>query len=298
MEVHQLHYFMAVAEHGGMRAAARACGVTQPSLSKQIQKLEEELGHRLFDRLPRGAALTAAGQSLRPRAQTILSHIARALDAVRTDLDTGRGALRVGAIPTLAPFALPGAVTAFRRQFPDADLSVTEDVTANLIEALAADRLDVAYLSLPLNDPRLRHTLLFEEPLVAVMAADDPLASRTTVSPKDLAGRPPIVLHEAHCLGQRVTAYCSALGVGDAVPWRASQLATVQQWVAMGLGISLVPHMAARMDTSRRRVYRPLSKPVPTRAVVAAWPAGRTLPPLAQVLNTALIKIAGAESNA
>ena len=99
MEVHQLRYFLAVAEHGGMRAAARACGVTQPSLSKQIQKLEEELGRRLFDRLPRGAALTAAGQSLRPRAEQILGGITRALDAVRADLDIGRGRLRVGAIP-------------------------------------------------------------------------------------------------------------------------------------------------------------------------------------------------------
>ena len=144
MEVHQLRYFLAVAEHGGMRAAARACGVTQPSLSKQIQKLEEELGRRLFDRLPRGAALTAAGQSLRPRAEQILGGITRALDAVRADLDIGRGRLRVGAIPTLAPFALPGAVTRFRRRFPDAELSITEDVTANLVEALAADRLDVA----------------------------------------------------------------------------------------------------------------------------------------------------------
>lgn len=294
MEIHQLRYFMAVAEHGGMRAAARACGVTQPSLSKQIQKLEDELGHRLFDRLPRGAALTAAGQSLRPRAEAIMGDITRALDAVRTDLDAGRGALRVGAIPTLAPFALPGAVTKFRRRFPDADLSITEDITANLVEALAADRLDVAYLSLPLNDPRLRHVVLFEEPLLAVMAANDPLAQHRTITPEDLAGRPPIVLHDAHCLGQRVTAYCAALGVGDAAPWRASQLATVQEWVALGLGISLLPRMAARRDTSRRRVYRPLSEPVPTRAVVAAWPAGRTPPPLATALNAAVTEAAGA----
>ena len=293
MEVHQLRYFLAVAEHGGMRAAARACGVTQPSLSKQIQKLEEELGRRLFDRLPRGAALTAAGESLRPRAEQILGGITRALDAVRADLDIGRGRLRVGAIPTLAPFALPGAVTRFRRRFPDAELSITEDVTANLVEALAADRLDVAYLSLPLDDPRLTHELLFEEPLLAVVAADDPLAERRTVTPKDLAGRPPIVLHDAHCLGQRVTAYCAALGLSDAASWRASQLATVQEWVSLGLGISLLPRMVAQRDKSRRRVYRPLSKPVPTRAVVAARPAGRTPSPLADALSAAMIDAAG-----
>ncbi len=295
MEVHQLRYFLAVAEHGGMRAAARACGVTQPSLSKQIQKLEHELGHRLFDRLPRGAALTAAGQSLRPRAKRILGDVTRALDAVRTDLTSGRGRLRVGAIPTLAPFVLPGAVGRFCRRFPEADLSITEDVTANLVEALAADRLDVAYLSLPLDDPRLRYERLFEEPLLAMVAAADPLAAQKAVTPGDLAARPPIVLHEAHCLGQRVTAYCTAHGVGDAAAWRASQLATVQEWVALGLGISVVPRMAAQHDAGGRRVYRPLAEPVPKRAVVAAWPSGRSLPPLAEALSDAVVQAAGVD---
>ena len=290
MEVHQLRYFLAVAEHGGMRAAARACHVTQPSLSKQVQKLEAELGHRLFDRLPRGAALTAAGQSLLPRAQQILDEVGQALDAVRTDLSVGRGTLRVAAIPTIAPFALPAAVTAFRRRYADAELTITENVTAELVEELAADRLDVAYLSLPLDDPRITHKVLFEEPLLAVVAARDPLSRRKTITPDDLAARPPIVLHDAHCLGQRINAYCSALGIQSAPAWRASQLATVQEWVALGLGISLLPRMVARQDKSKRRVYRPLAKPVPTRAVIAAYPVRRSLSPLAAAFNAALVK--------
>lgn len=272
-----------------MRAAARACRVTQPSLSKQIHKLENELGHRLFDRLPRGAALTAAGHSLLPRAKQIVDEVGQALDSVRTDLSTGRGTLRVGAIPTIAPFALPAAVSVFRKRHAHANLSITENVTAQLVEELAADRLDVAYLSLPLNDPRLTHQLLFEEPLLAVVAANDPLATQKTITPQDLAARPPIVLHDAHCLGQRVNAYCTALGIQDAPAWRASQIATVQEWVALGLGISLIPHMAARQDKSRRRIYKPLAKPVPTRAVVAAYPVRRSLSPLAATLNDALV---------
>ncbi|MEM6854737.1 MAG: LysR family transcriptional regulator, partial [Planctomycetota bacterium] len=121
MEIHQLRYFLAVAEQGGMRQAARVCHVTQPSLSTQVQKLEDELGHRLFDRSSRGAELTEAGRSLLPRARQILGELSSTLDRVRADVETGRGQLRVGAIPTMAPFLLPPAVRRFQKQNPDAE---------------------------------------------------------------------------------------------------------------------------------------------------------------------------------
>ncbi|MEO0515332.1 MAG: LysR substrate-binding domain-containing protein [Planctomycetota bacterium] len=282
MEIHQLRYFLAVAEQGGMRQAARVCHVTQPSLSTQVQKLEDELGHRLFDRSSRGAELTEAGRSLLPRARKILAELSTTLDRVRADVDEGRGRLRLGAIPTMAPFLLPPAVRRFQRQNPEAELTITEDVTENLVEALAADRLDLAFMSLPLDDPRVAHQHLFDEPLSVVMAKDDPLAGRKTVRPRDLANRPPIVLHGMHCLGQRVRAYCEVLGLGEHQQWKAAQLATVQEWVALGLGISLLPRMVATRDRSTKRVYRPLAKPVPNRAVVVAHAAGRSVSNLGQ----------------
>lgn len=286
MEIHQLRYFLAVADQGGMRQAARVCHVTQPSLSTQIQKLEDELGHRLFDRSSRGAELTEAGRSLLPRARKIIAELSATLDTVRADVEQGRGRLRVGAIPTIAPFLLPPAVRRFRKQNPQAQLTITEDVTANLIEDLVAARLDLAFMSLPLDDPRIAHQHLFDEPLSVVMAKDDPLAERKTIRPRDLKNRPadcpPIVLHDIHCLGQRVQAYCQVIGLGEHAPWKAAQLATVQEWVALGLGISILPRMVAERDRSTKRVYRPLAKPVPTRAIVAAHAAGRSVSPLGQ----------------
>ncbi|MEM6855847.1 MAG: LysR family transcriptional regulator substrate-binding protein, partial [Planctomycetota bacterium] len=206
------------------------------------------------------------------------------LDRVRADVETGRGQLRVGAIPTMAPFLLPPAVRRFQKQNPDAELTIHEDVTEQLVEELAAARLDLAFMSLPLDDPRITTQHLFDEPLSVVMAKDDLLAQRKTIRPRDLRDRPPIVLHGMHCLGQRVRAYCEVLGLAEHQQWKAAQLATVQEWVALGLGISLLPRMVAERDRSAKRVYRPLSKPVPTRAVVVAHAAGRSLPNLGRAL--------------
>ncbi|MBB6429620.1 LysR family transcriptional regulator [Algisphaera agarilytica] len=290
MEIHQLRYFLAVAEQGGMRQAARVCHVTQPTLSMQIQKLEDELGHRLFDRSSRGTELTEAGRSLLPRARKILGELSVTLDTVRADVERGRGRLRVGAIPTIAPFLLPPAVRRFQKQNPEAELVIAEDVTASLIEELVASRLDLAFMSLPLDDERITFEHLFDEPLSVVMAKEDPLAERKTVRPNDLVDRPPIVLHDMHCLGQRVQAYCEVIGLGEHEQWKAAQLATVQEWVALGLGVSLLPRMVAERDRSAKRVYRPLAKPVPTRAVVAAHRADRPLSVLGRSLVDAVMQ--------
>lgn len=277
MEIHQLRYFVAVADQGGMRQASRVCHVTQPSLSKQVQKLEEELGHPLFERSSRGAKLTDAGRALLPRARQILGDLSATLDNVRADVETGQGRLLVGAIPTVAPFLLPPAVRGFQKAYPSADLTIYEDVTARLIEELAAARLDIAFMSLPLDDERIVHRKLLDEPLLAVMSRDEPLASRKTVRPGDLAKRPPIVLHGMHCLGQRVQSYCETIGLSEDGMWKAAQLATVQEWVALGLGVSILPRMVADRDRSTKRVYRPLAPPAPTRAVVVAHAAHRSM---------------------
>jgi len=289
MEIHQIRYFLAVAERGGMRPAARQCHVTQPSLSKQIQKLEAELGHPLFDRSSRGVKLTEAGRALLPRAQKILAEVTVALDSVRADVEVGRGRLNLGAIPTIAPFLLPAAVRRFQKRYPQADLTITEDRTANLIEELASARLDVAFMSLPLDDPRITHTHLFDEPLLAVVSKDDPLSKRKSITPRDLSKRPPIVLHDTHCLGQRVQAYCQSIGLHEQGQWKAAQLATVQEWVALGLGVSVLPRMVAERDLSAKRVYLPLAKPTPTRAIVAVHAVGRSISKLSHAFVTCLI---------
>ena len=146
MEIHQLRYFLAVAETGSFTAAAKRCHVAQPSLSQQVRRLEEQTGFRLFDRLPKGAALTDAGRALLPRARRILADVADAAAAVADDLETGRGALVVGAIPTMAPYLLPAMAPRFLRRFPECELTLVEDYTERLLDKLIDQSIDMAIL--------------------------------------------------------------------------------------------------------------------------------------------------------
>jgi LysR family hydrogen peroxide-inducible transcriptional activator len=176
MELHQLRYFVAVAEAGNFGRAAARCRVSQPSLSQQIIKLEAQFGRKLFDRLGRRIALTDAGLALLPRAKAILAEVIEAEREMIGDLDSGRGRLAIGAIPTIAPYLLPGVIRTFLAINPEADLTVSEDVTDGLIEAIADAELDLALMSLPIDDPRISYEELMIEPLLLVAPADDPIA--------------------------------------------------------------------------------------------------------------------------
>src|SRR5688572_30232658 len=243
MELHQLRYFLAVAESRSFSRGAAACDVAQPSLSQQIQKLEREVGRRLFDRLGRTVALTDAGRALLPRARRILAEVDGVERGVADEIDQGRGALTVGAIPTIAPFLLPGAVKRFLEAQPDAELLVREDLTGNLIEGLVRAELDLCVCALPLDDERLASEPLVTEPLLVAAAPGHPLAKRNHrgIRPADLDDEPAVVLHELHCLGEQVTAFCRQRRISPRIVCRTTQLTTVRSLVELGLGVSLVP---------------------------------------------------------
>jgi LysR family hydrogen peroxide-inducible transcriptional activator len=282
MELHQLRYFVAVAEAGNFGRAAVRCRVSQPSLSQQIIKLEARLGRKLFDRLGRRIALTDAGLALLPRAKAILAEVLEAEREVLGDVEAGRGRLALGAIPTIAPYLLPDVIRRFLDANPEADLTVREDVTDELIEGLASAELDLALMSLPLDDPRIAHEELMVEPLLVVAPAGDPIARSKAVELKDLEDRPAVVLHELHCLSSQVQSFCQAHHLNFRIVCRTTQLATVQSLVALGLGLSIVPRMAADADESDRRVYRPIARGKARRAIIAAWHPGRHRPRLAE----------------
>ena len=275
MELHQLRYFVAVAETGNFGRAAARCRVSQPSLSQQVIKLEARLGRRLFDRLGRRIALTDAGAALLPRAKAILAEVMEAERDLGGDLDAGRGRLAVGAIPTVAPYLLPGVIRGFLDANPEADLSVREDVTAELVEAVASAELDLAVMSLPIDDPRVAFEELMVEPLVVVAPADAALAMAGEVDLRDLDDQPAIVLHELHCLSSQVQSFCQAHHLNLRIVCRTTQLATVQGLVSLGLGLSIVPQMAVELDDPARRVYRPIAGAYARRSIVAAWHPGR-----------------------
>ncbi|MGB7157715.1 MAG: LysR substrate-binding domain-containing protein [Tepidisphaeraceae bacterium] len=271
MELHQLRYFVAVAESNSFSKGAAACDVAQPSLSQQIQKLEREVGRRLFDRLGRTVALTDAGRALLPRARRILAEVDGVERGVAEEIDDGRGALTIGAIPTVAPFLLPGAVSAFLKAQPQAQLLVREDLTGNLVEGLIRAELDLCVCALPLDDDRLATEQLVAEPLLVAAAAGHPLARGRGIRPSELEGQPAVVLHELHCLGEQVSSFCRQRRISPRIVCRTTQLTTVRSLVELGLGVSLVPRMCAATDAHGVCTYTPVDDPKLHRRVVVAW---------------------------
>jgi len=279
MELHQLRYFVAVAETGSFTRAAEREGVTQPTLSEQILRLEGKqhgLGRRLFDRLGRKVILTDAGRELLGRAQGILASVGEAERAVR-DSSEG-GLLRIGAIPTIAPFVLPGAVTRFRKAHPAVQLQLKEDLTERLLADVLAGDLDVALMAMPIRDDRLHVEKLYSEPLLMALPPRHPLASRTEVKLADVVDEPFILLDDVHCFGDQVLSFCRRSGMEPRVVCRGEQIVTLLAMVAAGEGVSVVPEMAALADGARACAYRPLGKPAPARALCAVWHKQRYRP--------------------
>ena len=291
MEIHQLEYFVAIVETGGFSRAAERCNVAQPSLSQQIMKLEAEIGHSLFDRLGRQVVLTDMGQMLLPRARRILEELQDIKVELQTEIQEGHGALGVGFIPTIAPFVLPAVIRRFSLDFPDASLEVHEGLTDELIQKIVSAELDVAITSLPIKNKLIQTEELLTEPLYVAASQKFDLVTRASVQVKELDNFPFIALSEVHCLGEQVQSFCYQQDVDLNIVCHTSQLATVQNCIALGLGVSLVPRASAITDSSEGITYRAISDSNPQRKIVAATHAKRH----PSILLKEFIKIVRAE---
>lgn len=266
VELDQLRQFVKVAERENFTRAAAEVGLSQPALSRSIARLEDELGRPLFDRQARRVALTDAGRLLLDRARMIL---ALADDVTAEIGDDGRsGKVRVAAIPTIAPYFLPERLRAFARRYPEAHVIVQEDTTDNLLKKVADGDVDIAIAALPITAKYVEVTPLCEEELLLVVGRGHPLAEQRSVRAADIAQAPFILLGEAHCLADNIVTFCRQKSFHPVVVERTSQLAMVQELVALGHGVSLIPAMARARDTSPARVYRSLAGPKPTRTIV------------------------------
>lgn len=284
MELHQLRYFVAVAETGSFSRGAERCGITQPSLSQQILKLEAELDQRLFDRLGRTVQMTPSGRILFPRAQKILAEVNEASTAVQQDVISGRGSLTVGAIPTIAPFLLPKPLNDLRSQYPEADLHICEDTTDVLVQKLLRAEIDCAIMSPPVEEPHLKEEKLFVEELFAILPGKHPLAEKGDLKLGMLDGQDAIVLQPMHCLSSQIDAFCNADNVSRNVTCTTSQLSTLYNLVALGMGLSLVPDMFVKNTTPGPCVTKPFSGKKPRRTISIYWHAARVRNPLGELL--------------
>jgi len=296
MEMHKLQYVVAVSRAGNFSRAAEQCHVSQPSLSQQILKLEEELGERLFDRMKREVKLTPHGEAFLPRAVKVLDEV----DAARREASDAHGLLRgrliVGVLPTIAPYLLPEVLAEFAEKYPGVEIVVHEDTTARLLRLAQAYEIDFALASRPIQDQRMEVKDLFTEELRLALPPGHRLMRKRTVRLADLEKEPFIVMKEGHCLGDQVLNFCDRRDLKPTINFRSAQLETIQALVRSGVGISLVPAMAANSARKDLPQYRSLPAPKPERKIVAVWPKQR---PLGRAANEFLKRISarGKEPN-
>ena len=269
MELDQLRYFLAVADRGNFTRAAEDLMISQPALSRSIQKLEEELGQPVFERKARSVSLTDAGTLLQARAQQVLSILEDTKAEITDDGQSGR--IRIGAIPTIAPYYLPKVLRQFSEKFPRATIIVHENTTDHLLKSCTQGEIDLAILALPVPAKYLEVEELFEEELLLVLPPDHPLDDRKSIRLKDMHPFPFVLLDEAHCLSDNIVSFCRERSFQPVAVERTSQLAMVQELVSLSHGVSMVPAMAQQLDQSDRRVYRSLTGRKPTRTVAVVW---------------------------
>ena len=269
MELDQLRYFLQVAKRSSFTRAAEDLVISQPALSRSIQKLEEELGQPVFERKTRSVSLTEAGTLLQSRAQQVLAMIEDTKAEITDDGKSGR--VRIGAIPTIAPYFLPEVLGQFSAAYPHANLVVQENTTDVLLKSCTQGEIDLAIVALPVSAKYLEVEELFAEELLLVMPPDHPLADKSKIRITDVEPFPFVLLDEAHCLSDNIVTFCRQKSFQPVTVERTSQLAMVQELVSLSHGVSMIPAMAAHRDQSNRRVYRSLSNPKPTRTIAVVW---------------------------
>lgn len=268
----QLECLVAVAEHGSFRKAAAALGISQPALSAQIQGAEELLGVQVFERDRRSVLVTPAGEDVVGRSRIALEAIDAVNDAARRRGEPLVGQLRLGVIPTIAPYWLPALLPPVRKRFPKLELILREDQTARLLAQLAAGQIEVALLAIPVPGDVTTAPIARETFLLAAQRGSELLAKRGTLTERDLEDQTVLLLEDGHCLRDQALAVCERGGAVESMAVRATSLPTLVQMVAGGLGVTLLPEAAAEALIQPRGPVEiaPFAKP-PGRTVGLAW---------------------------
>jgi LysR family hydrogen peroxide-inducible transcriptional activator len=274
MELHQLRYFCSVADTGSFSRAAEQSHVSQPSLSQQIQKLEGELGARLFDRLGRSIRLTELGKAFLPRARAVLRELEAAKGDVVDRMNSVGGSISVGVIPTIAPYFLPPVLTSFSRKFPQAHLTVIEEITPVLLDRLRAGTVDVAILALPIRGHEFEAVSLLTERLFAALPRKHSLAARRSLSLNDVRREPFLFLRDGHCFRDTAVAACHRARLTPHIIFESGQFSSLLSMVGAGMGVSIVPEMAVEKNSSCKFVR--IADEDATRVVGAVVLRGRS----------------------
>ncbi|GGF76808.1 LysR family transcriptional regulator [Azorhizobium oxalatiphilum] len=271
LTLRQLRYFEALARHGHFRHAAEACGISQPALSMQIKELEQEVGTKLFERSARQVRLTSFGEEFAPRIRDILRSLDELGDLARASQDRLMGRLRIGVIPTVAPYLLPTLIASLS-EHEGLDIHVRETQTPRLLQELEDGRLDTAVVALPVSEPALIEVPLFTENFVLVRPGAD--ADKPIPDPEELREMRLLLLEEGHCFRDQALSFCEV--DTRVTPKRdfleASSLSTLVQMVDAGIGITLIPEMAVTVETRSASVsVARFGNPQPSRTIGMVW---------------------------
>ncbi|MET0582841.1 MAG: LysR substrate-binding domain-containing protein [Pseudoxanthomonas sp.] len=273
MNLRDLKYLIALADHKHFGRAAAASFVSQPTLSTQIKKLEEELGVSLVERAPRKVMLTPAGLAAAERARRIVAEVEQMKEAARRSQDPEAGTVRLGIFPTLGPYLLPHVIPRIRERFPNLELLLIEEKSDVLRSRLHEGKLDAALLALPVHDDQLHSQFLFEEPFLLAVPENHPLAQRDSLSLNELSEQKLLLLEDGHCLREQALEVCRLSGANEKSEFRATSLETLRQMVAANVGITLLPMLATKPPVARSENIHLLgfSDSHPSRQIAMLW---------------------------
>jgi LysR family hydrogen peroxide-inducible transcriptional activator len=270
--VRQLEYVVAVARSLNFRQAAKHCRVSQPALSAQIARLERSLGVILFERDKKHVLLTPVGHEVATRARRLLSELDDLVQAAESHGAPLAGSLRLGVIPTIAPYLMPRALEVFRDRFEQLELFFKEEQTARLLDLLHDGKLDLLVLALEAELGDVETEAVMRDPFVFAASSNHPLCRHKSIREHDLEGERVLLLEDGHCLKDQAWAICRARGASGIVDFRASSLSTLAQMVSAGNGVTLLPMLSLPSETRLPGlVVRPFAKPIPYRTIGLAW---------------------------
>lgn len=270
MNLRDLQYFVVLAKTEHFGGAARQCFVSQPTLSMQIKKLEDELGVQLFERDNKRVMLTDSGRLLLDRARSILAEVAEMKAIANTARDPFAGELHLGVIPTVAPYLLPLIMSGIQSHFPQLKIWLIEDKTHRLVQSLQEGTLDAAIMALPVALD-FEYQLLYEEPFYFACSPDYPLPAGQAVKLEQLAGQPVMLLEEGHCLREQAMSICKTVKAETTVDFTATSLETLRLMVQAGRGITLMPALAVRGVAPSELKILPFANPGASRRIALFW---------------------------
>jgi LysR family hydrogen peroxide-inducible transcriptional activator len=268
----QLEYIVAVDKFRHFGKAAEACHVTQPTLSMQIQKVEEEIGYPLFDRLKKPVIATDKGARFISQAKILLHEHRKLIDLSRAQGSELSGELRLGVIPTIAPYLLPLFIETFSREYPQVHLYIDELKTDTILQMLSEDQLDAGILATPLHESGLRERPLYYEPFYLYVSRSHPLNERKRIREDDLSGDDMWLLEDGHCFRNQIVRYCSLKnreGVFPNVQFEGGNIDTLRYLVRKSAGYTLVPALFVETltEAEKRDYVREFERPHPVREV-------------------------------